>query len=143
MRRIDPKEARERGRRAAAVLATDPAVRLVFLFGSAAAGRAARDVDLAVALEPSTGREAFRELERRLSLATGSDFHLVDLHRAPVALAREIADTGICLFARDPQDEVELVTRARARYWDFRPYLEEQWAASRRRTEERLNGPAS
>jgi hypothetical protein len=60
-----------------------------------------------------------------------------------VALAREIADTGICLFARDPQDEVELVTRARARYWDFRPYLEEQWAASRRRTEERLNGPAS
>ncbi len=68
--------------------------------------------------------------------------------RCPVGLvsarrrwfAKEVADIGRCLFAASPDIEVEFVTRARARYWDFKPFLEEQWRSAGRRTEERSRG---
>ena len=36
--------------------------------------------------------------------------------------------------------ETEFVTRARARYWDFRPYRDEQWRLAGERLAERQLG---
>lgn len=55
-------------------------------------------------------------------------------------LAHEIIEGGRCLFARSPDDETELVTRTRMRWWDWLPVREQQWRASGERLEARL-GP--
>jgi hypothetical protein len=68
---------------------------------------------------------------------------LVSLNEAPIVLAREVAETGVCLYARTPDVEAEFVTRARARYWDFSHYREEQWRLAGERAAERGRGPAT
>jgi hypothetical protein len=73
---------------------------------------------------------------------TGAPIDLVFLDGAPVVLAREVVDHGTCLFSRTPQDEVQFVTRARARYWDFKPFLDEQWRLAAARQEERRGSQA-
>lgn len=78
-----------------------------------------------------------------LVLAVGAEIDLVSLNDAPVVLAWEVADSGCCLYASDPDAEVEFVTRARSRYWDFKPFLDEQWRLAGQRLEERQRGPAS
>jgi hypothetical protein len=65
----------------------------------------------------------------------------VSLDDAPIVLAHEVAEHGVCLFARNPEDEVAFVTAARARFWDFAPYLAQQWAAAGERAETRRRGP--
>jgi hypothetical protein len=65
---------------------------------------------------------------------------LIDLDGAGVVLAWEVAESGRCLFARDPDDEIAFITRARARFWDFKPFLEEQWRLAGERLEERRRG---
>jgi hypothetical protein len=45
------------------------------------------------------------------------------------------------LFARDPDVETDFVTRARARYWDFKPYRDVQWRLAGERLAERRVGP--
>jgi hypothetical protein len=69
--------------------------------------------------------------------AVGGPLDLVSLNRAGIVLAREVADHGICLHAEPPEAEVEFVTRARARYWDWKPFLEVQWRNAGERLEER------
>lgn len=133
----------ERAARAAASLAADPRVKLVYLFGSAAhqTDRTPGDIDLAVMTDPSF---SFEELIRRradLVQAAKIPIDLVSLNDAPIVLAHEIVDGGRCLYARDPDIETEFVTRTRARYWDFKPYRDEQWRLTGRRVEERLVGP--
>lgn len=136
--RIPADIARERARRAAAVLARDPRVRLVFLFGSAAdpASETVRDVDLAVLTDQPLG--LYEELDLRADAAreAGGEIDLVSLNRASVVLAHEVAE-GTCLYANPPETEDEFVTRARMRYFDFKPYLAEQWKLSGERLEER------
>jgi hypothetical protein len=75
--------------------------------------------------------------------AAGVPIDLVALDGAGVVLAWEVAETGRCLFARDADDEVAFVTRARARYWDFKPFLETQWRLAGERLAERRRGPAT
>lgn len=98
--------------RAAATLARDARIQLVYVLGSAVAPARphARDIDL------------------------------VSLNDASIVLAHEVADSGRCLFARTPEIEVEFVTRARARYWDFKPYRDEQWRLAGERLAERQRG---
>jgi len=140
---ISVDEARTAAERAAERLASDPRVRLVFLFGSAAdpARRGARDVDLAISCSPPIGVAELMRLRADLIGITGAPIDLVSLDEAGVVLTWEIAETGRCLFARDVDGEVEFVTRARARYWDFKPFLEEQWRLTNERVEERRRGP--
>lgn len=137
--RIPADVARERARRAASALARDPRVRLVFLFGSAAdpASEAVRDVDLAVLTDQPLG--LYEELDLRADAAreAGGEIDLVSLNRSSVVLAHEVAETGTCLYANPPETEDEFVTRARMRYFDFKPYLEEQWKLLGERLEER------
>jgi hypothetical protein len=82
-------------------------------------------------------------LQGDVSRAAGGHVDLVPIDAAPVALCYEIADAGQCLFAREPDEEVEFVTRARSRYWDFRPFLEEQSRLAAERQRERLGGSQS
>lgn len=129
--------------RAADRLASDPRVRLVFLYGSAADPTRAevRDVDLAIASEGRLGFDDLMRLRADAVAAARMPVDLVDLADAGVVLAHEVAQTGRCLFARDPEDEVTFVTRARARFWDFKPFLDEQWRLAGERLGERTRGP--
>jgi predicted nucleotidyltransferase len=127
--------------RAAELLARDPRVVLVYVFGSAAQTgvESVRDVDVAVALEPHASFAELLALRARLEEELRVPIDLVSLDDASVVLAHEIAEGGRCLFARGDR-EVEFVTRARSRYWDFAPYLAEQWRLSGERLAERRLG---
>lgn len=138
IQRLSREAARERAERAASALATDPRVRLVFLFGSATEGAAApRDVDLAIFTEPSLGLDELMRLRAAVAGEAGGDVDLVSLNDAPVVLAFEVADTGESLYASSQELVTEFVCKARMRYWDFKPFLETQWKLARQRAEER------
>jgi len=136
-------ESELRARRAAKQLADDPRVRLVYLFGSAADRTVAspRDIDLAILTAPPLSLD--ERLRLRADLVSGGvpSLDLVSLNDASITLAHEVAEHGVCLFARTTEDEVDFVTRARARFWDFSPYLAEQWKAAGERQEHRHHGP--
>jgi predicted nucleotidyltransferase len=136
-------EARSRAERATRFLEADPRVVLVYLFGSTVHGEAplVRDVDLAISTRPQIDGAELHRLRADVVAAVGGAVDLVSLDGAPVVLAHEVADSGQCLFARDPDAEVEFVTRSRARYWDFKPFLDEQWRLLGERLRERLGGP--
>jgi len=129
---------------AGARLAADPRVQLVYLFGSAVApGRdAVRDIDLAVLTVPALDLDELMRLRADLMAGMDGELDLISLNDAGVVLAHEVADSGVCLFARTPDAEVEFVTRARARYWDFKPFLDEQWRLAGERLAERDHGAA-
>ena len=145
MRRLSGAEARHAACSAAEVLRSDPRVQLIYLFGSVAdAVRSPRDVDLAVLTERALPLDELMRLRAdAVTAAGGVPIDLVSLNDASVVLAHEIADTGECLFARSPDIEVDFVTRARARYWDFKPFLEDQWRLAGQRLEERRRRGAS
>lgn len=130
--------------RAAAVLARDDRVLLVYLFGSSAHGGGAPvgDVDLAVLFDRAVGLAELMRLRADLVSGVRAPIDLVALNTAPIVLAHEIADTGICLFARNPDVETAFVVRARSRYLDFKPYREAQWRLAGERLAERRGTPA-
>lgn len=140
--RVAAEDARQRAAKAVEVLSRDPRVRLVFLFGSAAdpEARSARDVDLAVLTDPPLSLDELMRLRADAAEAAGGPVDLVSLNDAGVVLAWEVADSGQCLFADPPEAETDFVVHARARYWDFKPYLEAQWRLAGERLEERLGG---
>jgi len=144
--RLSGTEAREAARQAAARLAADSRVQLVYVFGSTSDEKRAevRDVDLAVLSEPALTLDELMRLRADAVVAAGGlPVDLVSLNDAPIVLAHEVADTGRCLYARSPDVATEFVVRARARYWDFKPFLEEQWRLTGERIEERRRGSAS
>jgi predicted nucleotidyltransferase len=140
-----PENARQLAERAAQHLARDPRVRLVYLFGSAAdpARGVVRDVDLAVWTDPPLAQDELLRVRADLVLAVGGEIDLVSLNDTSVVLAWEIADSGRCLYAADADTETAFVTRARSRYWDFKPFLEEQWRLAGERLEERQHGAST
>jgi hypothetical protein len=93
-----------------------------------------------VSAQPDLSFEEITSLAGRLSAEAGVPVDLVSLAEASVVLAHEVVEDGVCLFARTPEDETEFVTRPRARYWDWRPFLEEQRRLSGERLEERRRG---
>jgi hypothetical protein len=116
-------------------------VKLVYLFGSAIDSPKPRDLDLAIWTDPPLSLDDLLKRRADLILHIKSGVDLVALNDASITLAHEVVDRGRCLYARDPEIETEFVTRSRARYWDFKPYRDEQWRLSARRLEERLGGP--
>jgi hypothetical protein len=100
--------------------------------------REVRDVDLAVLSDPALSLEELMRLRADAAAAAGgAPIDVVSLNDASIVLAHEVADTGRCLYARSPDVETEFVVRARARYWDFKPFLDEQWRLTGERLEER------
>lgn len=126
--------------RAVEMLARDPRVRLVFLFGSSARPGVVppRDLDLALKAEPPFTTDELLRAQGHLQAGLAVAVDLVDLGEAPIALAQEIVEGGRCVFARAPDDETEFVTRTRMRWWDWLPMREVQWIESGRRLEKRL-----
>lgn len=143
MRKLSPEEARARAERAARFLAADTRVKLVFCFGSAADPERkipVRDVDLAILTDSKLDLWEFLKLQSRAEAAAGGEIDLVSLNDAGVILAHEVAETGGCLYA-DPADlETDFVCRARMRYFDFKPYFDEQWRIAGERLAERRHG---
>jgi predicted nucleotidyltransferase len=137
--RIEPAIARRVAEQAAARLSRDPRVRLVYLFGSTTS-RTGRDIDVAVLSEPPIPFDELLRIQGELEEATRAPIELVGLDSAGIVLRHEVADTGVCVFARTPDDETDFVTRARAGYWDFKPYLDEQWRLAGARLSERQGG---
>jgi predicted nucleotidyltransferase len=142
-RHVAAEEAHAAADRAAQVLGRDTRVKLVYLFGSAADPdrKLVRDVDLAVLTDSALSLDELMRLRADIVVATGASIDLVSLNNAPIVLAHEVAASGNCLYARDPDIETEFVTRAHARYWDFKPFLESQWRLTGERLEERRRGP--
>jgi predicted nucleotidyltransferase len=142
-RHVVAEEARAAADRAAYMLARDTRVKLVYLFGSAADPdrKLVRDVDLAVLTDPALSLDELMRLRADVVVAAGAPVDLVSLNDAPIVLAHEVATSGKRLYVRDPDIETEFVTRAHARYWDFKPFLESQWRLTGERLEERRRGP--
>ena len=143
MPRIPPEEARARAERAAELLAADPRVKLIFLFGSAADPDRTipvRDVDLAILTDSDLDLWDRIRLQERAAEAAGGEIDLVPLRKAGVILAHEVVETGRCLYADPPELETEFVCRARMRYFDFKPYFDEQWRIAGERLAERRRG---
>jgi predicted nucleotidyltransferase len=130
--------------RAVAILSAEPRVRVVFLFGSAARPGSVppRDLDLALCARPPLALPELLRLQGRLQEAVRPPVDLVSLDDAPIVLAHEIVEGGRCLYARSPDDETEIVTRTRMRWWDWLPVRARQWQASGERLEDRV-GPAT
>ncbi len=141
-RHLTAEEARLIAADAAQQLAHDGRVQLVYLFGSAAdpERKLVRDIDLAVLTIPPLPLDELMRLRADAAAATAAPLDLVSLNDASVVLAHEVATSGTCLYARDPEIETEFVTRAHARYWDFKPFLDEQWRLTGERLEERRRG---
>ena len=134
-----PAEARRAAEEIAHQLAGDPRVILVYVYGSTvrAGARRVRDVDIGVLAEPPFTIDELMRWRAELVAATGAPLDLVSLNEAPPVLAREVVDSGECLFARSPDAETDFVTRSRARYWDFMPYRELQWRLAGERADRR------
>jgi predicted nucleotidyltransferase len=132
--------ARARAEQASRILAANPRVRLVYLFGSAVDAPAdthVEDIDLAVLADPPLTLDERLELRADIVDAVGGPIDLVALDAAPIVLAHEVAQTGRCLHACPPEAETGFVVRARARYWDFMPFLAVQWKYAGERLEQR------
>jgi len=143
IQRISREEARAGAAKAAEVLAEEPSVRLIFLFGSAAGDEGAdrvRDADLAVLIDPEPDIETWNRLEVAAARAAAIPLDLVPLHRATIVLAREVAATGRCLFARTPEEETDFVVDANRKYLDFKYYLDEQFRLTGERAAARAQG---
>lgn len=134
--------ARAAAAQAARVLAGDARVTLVYLFGSAAdpSANEVEDLDLGILSEPPLDADALLRLGAAVTEAVRAPVDLIALERAPIVLAHEVAEHGRCLFARRAEVETDFVVRARARYWDFKPFLETQWRYAGERLRERGRG---
>lgn len=116
----------------------------MYLFGSAAdpSSPGARDMDLAVLSDPPLTLDEVLRLRAQLVTDLQTPIDLVSLNEAPIVLAHEVVETGICLYASPPEIETDFVTRTRARYWDFKPYRDEQWRLAGERLDAR-RGPSA
>jgi len=103
-----------------AVLASQPGVRLGYVFGSAARGalRADSDVDVAVRFAARPTLDGLAALALNLERAAGRRVDVIDLDTAPPLLLREVVKEGRLLFAASDDERVAFETAALARYAD-------------------------
>jgi len=115
------------------VLASRSDVRLAYLFGSAARGRARASSDLDIGILFDDLPEP-HELDRLTSDLEGAGGHCVDLvvlNTASPLLAHEVLRTGRLLVCRDEDDRARFELRAIARYLDTAPLRALQRASLR------------
>jgi len=111
-------------------------VRLVYVFGSVAAGQArpASDLDVAVLFVGDPLPATLDRLTEELEEATGRTVDLVDLAQAPPLLAHRIVATGSCVVCRRPEERAAFETRAVMRHLDTAYLRKLQHAYLRERT---------
>ena len=109
----------------------DDGIAAVYLFGSVARGdsRTGSDVDVAILLEPAPERGTFDSLRLDLLAALeselGREVDLVVLNHAPPDLSHRVLRDSVLVLEPDPSARVRFEVRARNRYWDIKPYLDE------------------
>ena len=119
-------------------------VRLCYVFGSVARGRARRtsDVDVAVLLAGEHAPSTLDSLAEYLEEATGRSVDLVDLATAPPLLAHQIVSTGTCLVYRNRGERSAFETRAILRYLDTAHLRNIQHTYLRKRAQAHHDGRA-
>jgi predicted nucleotidyltransferase len=102
------------------VLARRDDVRLAYVFGSVARGRARprSDVDVAVLFEGESAPRVLDHLTEDLEDAAGRRVDLIDLATAPPLLAHQVVSTGTCIVCRHPRERAAFETRTVLRYLD-------------------------
>jgi predicted nucleotidyltransferase len=120
-------------------------VRLAFLFGSRARGRARADsdFDVAVLLDEAAARadrgETIRRLAGRLgSVVSSALLDLVVLNDAPALLRQRVLRDGVLLHQRSPEERVRFAIRTLREYQDGQIRRER---FTRRRIERLKAGP--
>ena len=95
-------------------------VRLAYVFGSVAGGRArpTSDVDVAVLFAGAPAPATLDRLTEDLEDAAGRRVDLVDLAKAPPLLAHQVVSKGSCIVCRQPSERAAYETRAILRYLD-------------------------
>jgi predicted nucleotidyltransferase len=111
-------------------LRDEDAVALAYLFGSHAEGRAdaASDVDVAVVrTDEDNALRRVVDLTKALETVIDRpvDVTLIAVQGTDPRLLGQVLRHGKCLFARDEAIRVEFETRARSKYLDMRPHIEE------------------
>ena len=119
-------------------------VRLGYVFGSVASGRArpASDVDVAVLLLGKPAPGTLDRLAEDLQDAAGRSVDLVDLATAPPLLAHQIVSRGRCLVCRDHGERSAFEKRAIIRYLDTAHLRSIQHAYLRKRARAHHDGRA-
>jgi predicted nucleotidyltransferase len=95
-------------------------VRLAYVFGSVAHGRARprSDVDVAVLFMGDAKPGVMDVLTEDLEDAAGRRVDLIDLGTAPPLLAHQVVSTGTCIVCRHPGERAAFETRTVVRYLD-------------------------
>lgn len=114
-------------------------VRLAYVFGSVATGRArpTSDLDVAILFAGEPSPVALDRLTEDLEEAAGRPVDLIDLAQAPPLLAHQVVSTGSCVVCRRPDERAAFETRTIMRHLDTahlrkiqHTYLRERTAAS-------------
>jgi predicted nucleotidyltransferase len=95
-------------------------VRLAYVFGSAARGRAhaTSDIDVAVLFAGEPAPATLDQLTEILEDASGRAVDLVDLAKAPPLLAHQVISKGTCLVCRHVAERARFEARSVLRYLD-------------------------
>lgn len=123
----------ERVREALLPIATAHGVRIVYVFGSAAAGRARpeSDLDIGVLLRDDAARTepqaeaALEQMRGTLAKAAGvapDRLDLVCLNFLPVSVAFRVVRDGLRVYEADPREHARYAGRVASEYQDFRYY---------------------
>lgn len=117
-------------------------VRLAYVFGSIAAGRARRgsDLDVAVLFGSPPSPATLDLLAEELQGAAGRPIDLVNLATASPLLGHEVVRSGRCIVCRDAGERGEFEARATLRYLDTAHLRRIQDEYLRERVEARRGG---
>lgn len=109
------------------VLSKQEHVRLAYLFGSVAKGKAGKlsDVDIAVLLDESLNKKQRFDLQLELisdvsGLLKTDKIDLVVINEAPLSLKFEIIKANYPLFVRDRMEKIDFEQMVMSRYLDRR-----------------------
>ena len=129
IRAMDAAGSVERLRRA--LHGREQGVAAVYLFGSVARGesRPGSDLDVAVLLEPAPKRGTYEslrlDLRAEIESELGQEIDFVVLNHAPPDLVHRVLRDSVLVIEPDPSSRVRFEVRARNKYWDLKPYLDE------------------
>ena len=119
-------------------------VRLAYVFGSVARGRAGprSDVDVAVLFDGESAPKVLDQLTEDLEDAAGRRVDLIDLAAAPPLLAHQVVSTGTCIVCRSPRERAAFETRTVLRYLDTAHLRKIQHGYLAKRAQARHDGRA-
>jgi len=108
------------------VLEADPRVRLAYVFGSWAEGKATSqsDVNVAIYVSGDLGWRDYVALKNKLEDATGRAVDLIVLNNAPPALAYRVIARGEPILITDRNLMADVETRIVREWLDLKPRLE-------------------